>query len=127
MVSTHTTRSGPLFDGRAAAAARDFADTASREIAELGANEVQALLGQVLQNPTGNYRGKVTTDRATDGYGVTDQDVIYGAWLEGTTSRNESTRFKGYQHFRKVTESLNRRAGTHAETLLRRFLPRMGG
>ena len=33
---------------------------------------------------------------------VSDQGYIYVPWLEGTSNRNQSTRFKGYGTFRKA-------------------------
>jgi hypothetical protein len=40
---------------------------------------------------------------------ITDGDVDYGPWLEGVSSRNSATRFKGYHSFRL--------AGQHAQKL----------
>ena len=126
-LETQVTRRGPIFDGRAVAAVAAFRDDAERKVAEAGVTEVRAQLGQVLQNETGFYRSHVIAERASDDYGVTDQDVIYGSWLEGTSSRNQSTRFKGYGTFRKVRQWLDGRAGSIAETSLRRYVGRMGG
>lgn len=128
-MSAEVTMTGPLYDGGAARAVEDFLAEASREVAEAGVNEVQARLGQVLQHDTGHYRGQVTTDRTT-GEGnwiVTDGGVIYGAWLEGTSSRNKTTRFKGYQTFRRTRQWLSDRAMSIAESSLPRHLDRMGG
>ena len=124
-LDVHVTRHGPLFDGRAVAAVAAFRDDAERKVAEAGVTEVRAQLGAVLQNETGFYRSHVIAERASDDYGVTDQDVIYGPWLEGTSSRNQSTRFKGYGTFRKVRQWLEDRSGGIAETSLRRFIGRM--
>lgn len=123
-----TTATGPLFDGRAEKAVADFLGDATRDVADRGVNEVRSRLGQAFQNPTGSYRSKVVTDRAsTDGWAVTDGGVVYGPWLEGVGSRNKSTRFKGYQTFRRTAQWLDGKAGGIAETTLKRFLPRMGG
>jgi len=35
---------------------------------------------------------------------------VYGPWLEGTSSRNQTTRFKGYQSFRNTKDWLNKEA-----------------
>jgi hypothetical protein len=118
---------GPLFDGRAARAVDDFLDEATREIAERGVNEVQARLGQVLQNPTGSYQSKVVTDRASESWTVTDGGAVYGPWLEGTSSRNQSTRFRGYQTFRKIRQELEGKVEDIADPILDRHLSRMGG
>lgn len=57
---------------------------------------------------TGNYRRNVRPvwkDQLSAL--ITDGGVIYGPWLEGTSSRNETTRFKGYASFRKTVEWLS--------------------
>lgn len=127
MSMVSSTSTGPLFDGRAAKAVTEFLDEAAREVAQEGVNEVQARLGQVLQNPTGHYRSRVVTDQAQGDWGISDGDVIYGPWLEGVSSRNDTTRFKGYSVFRKTQQWLDGRAGNIAQGKLGRFLPRMGG
>lgn len=126
-LDVQVTRRGPLFDGRARVAVAAFRDDSERKVAEAGAAEVRGRLGQVLQNETGYYRSHVVTELARDDVLVTDQDVIYGGWLEGTSSRNQTTRFKGYGTFRKVRQWLEGRAGPIAETSLRRYIGRMGG
>ena len=126
-VDVNVKMTGPLYDGSADAAAQEFADDTSREVAELGVNEVQARLGQVLQHDTGRYRGQVVTDRATTGWAVTDGGVVYGPWLEGTSSRNKTTRFKGYQTFRRTRQWLEGRVESVAESNLGRHVKKMGG
>jgi hypothetical protein len=37
---------------------------------------------------------------------VTDSGVVYGPWLEGVSSRNDATRFKGYGIFRRTRDKL---------------------
>lgn len=103
--------SGPLFDGRAEAAGRrlvrDIRDTLSDE----GEEMVRRQLGRVLRHPTGYYESQVRSSvRGSHDAVVTDGGVVYGPWLEGTGSRNETTRFKGYRTFRVVTDELNRLA-----------------
>ena len=38
---------------------------------------------------------------------IDDGGVVYGPWLEGTSTRNATTRFKGYGAFRRTAEWLN--------------------
>lgn len=127
-MGVEVTMKGPLFDGSATRIMDDFVEDASREIAEAGVNAVQDRLGQVLKDDTGRYRGKVTTDRASaEGWNITDGGVVYGPWLEGTSSRNKTTRFKGYQTFRRTRQWLDGRATKIAESKLGRYLNQMGG
>lgn len=111
-------KSGPLFDGRAGDTIRAFQDDAEREVGQVLVNEIQAELGHVLKHPTGYYKRQVTTDRARDDLVVTDGGVIYGPWLEGTSSRNSKTRFKGYATFRRISQRVAERAGQIAERVL---------
>lgn len=122
----NTTRAhGPLFDGRAAAAVEAFLNAAKDDIAQEGVNLVQRRLGQVLKNPTGFYESRITTERRSDDRAVTDSGVVYGPWLEGVGSRNQSSRFKGYRTFRETTQELQAAAPDIAEGLLRQFTGRM--
>ena len=116
---------GPAFDGRAAKAVDDFRLAAKEEVADQAVNEVQATLGHVLKNPTGYYSSRITTNRQQNDFAVTDNGVVYGPWLEGVGSRNQTTRFKGYATFRKVAQKIQRQAGDIAERVLPQYLRRM--
>lgn len=117
--------SGPLFNGQALAALKAFLPAAEAAVADRGVNLVHDRLGTVLKHPTGYYESRVVTDRVSDGHAVTDGGVVYGPWLEGVSSRNQATRFKGYATFRKVTQKLDREAVQIATVVLRPFLSRM--
>jgi hypothetical protein len=67
------------------------------------------------------FTDRVTPDLST----ISDHGVIYGPWLEGTSSRNQSTRFKGYQTFRRTWQALGRRVRPIATPILARFIGRM--
>lgn len=72
------------------------------------------------QGSVGHYRRNLQAK--VDGlYGrIDDGDVIYGAWLEGTSSRNQTTRFKGYSMWRKTEQYLQKAA----PQVLGRFIDR---
>lgn len=124
-LNIRVTKSGPIFDGRAAQAARAFADESEERIADEGVNMVRTQLSHVLKHPTGYYASRVQTDRAMGDRTVMDSGVVYGPWLEGTGSRNDTTRFKGYATFRKVTQRLQGQSGRIAERVLPPYLRRM--
>jgi hypothetical protein len=70
----------------------------------------------VLKNPTGYYHSRLDSNRhglmsGGKGFSVEfhDSGVVYGPWLEGTSSRNQTTRFKGYSVFRKTRDWLESR------------------
>jgi len=94
-------------------------------IAIEGVHRVKARLGQVLQNPTGYYESNISVDRRTTYRGVTDSGVVYGGWLEGVSSRNATSRFKGYRTFRIVKQGLAQDKNQIAEPIVRKFIQEM--
>lgn len=117
--------SGPLFDGRADAAAADATKDAARGVAVLGASMVRTNLNHVLRTQTPYYRLQVEAQPNPPGWKITDQGVIYGPWLEGTGSRNRTTRFKGYATFRRTVQQINARAQAIGDAVVARFMGRM--
>jgi len=61
------------------------------------------------QYSTGNYRRRINTSTRGLHGKISDGGVEYGPWLEGTSRRNQSTKFKGYHSFRKTTQFMNRK------------------
>jgi len=51
--------------------------------------------------------------------------VVYGGWLEGISSRNKTTRFKGYHAFRVMKEQLNRDKYDLAQPAVTDFVKKM--
>ncbi len=120
------TMTGPFFDGQLQRGIAAGIEDAKRDVAQVGVNEVHAALGQVLQNPTGFYESHVVTERARADWAVTDGGVVYGPWLAGTSSRNQTTRFKGYSHWRQAAQRLQRSAGDIASRAVHRRIGGMG-
>lgn len=114
---------GPLLDGSAPGIVDDLLEELEREVADEGVALVRQRLDQVLRRPTGYYRSRVT---AANGR-VTDSNVVYGPWLEGVSSRNRSSRFRGYATFRKTTQELDRRVPELAQRVLPTYVGRLNG
>ncbi|MEU5596820.1 hypothetical protein [Streptomyces sp. NPDC020298] len=122
MFDVRLVKRGPLFDGRTAAALHAYSDEISLRIAEEGEKLIRQRLHTVLQHPTGYYESRISVDRAGQGYRVSDGNVIYGPWLEGTGSRNSPvTRFPGYATFRRTKPLVDKRAREIAVRLLARY------
>lgn len=117
-------KSGPLFDGRAKAYAKAFCSSAERRIAQRGVTLVRTRLDHVLKHPTGRYRSNIQVENRTPTR-VTDGNIVYGNWLEGTGSRNRTTRFKGYRTFRQTAVVLQREAARVADEILPAYTGRM--
>lgn len=106
---------GPLVDGRLQHAIDLGLDDAKRDVAKRGVTLVRARLAGVLRHPTGRYEFQVQAERAVADWAVTDGGIVYGPWLEGVSTRNATTRFKGYHTFRRTTQELDRQAGAIAD------------
>lgn len=126
MVNKITLRqSGPLFDGRAAAATDAYMAEAQRAVAGQGLANVHHLLDASIKHPTPYYETQLTIQRVAATLVVHDRKIIYGPWLEGVGERNKTSRFKGYHHWRLSTQLLRRQAPILRERVLRDYLPRM--
>lgn len=74
---------------------------------------------------TGNYRRNVHSI-VTDLHGlITDGGVVYGPWLEGTSNRNMTTRFKGYASFRRTAQWIESLAPAVLKRNIERAIRRM--
>jgi hypothetical protein len=120
---------GPLFDGRAERAMEDACDDARDDVASYAEERVLMGTSASFKTRTPYYETRIETTRVSSEVSlVHDNDVIYGAWLEGVGSRNfPATRFKGYRHWRLAKQAVERRGPQIAEIAVRRHLPEMGG
>lgn len=116
---------GPLFDGTADRVLAAYCDDVERAIADEGVNMVRQTIAAHARHRTGNYEAHVHTDRAAGDQVVNDGGIVYGPWLEGTSHRNTTTRFKGYHAFRLTGQRLSERAVGIAERELPRYLGRI--
>ena len=58
---------------------------------------------------TGHYRRSVHGEMSDSLHGrIHDSLVVYGPWLEGVSSRNQRSRFKGYHMFRNAFQQLEK-------------------
>ena|SRR5258708_5090472 len=122
---TDIIKHGPIFDGRAEIALDEFVRVSEELMAHAAMDQVIERLNSVLQHPTGYYESQIAVEKRFDAYAVTDSGVVYGPWLEGTGSRNKTTRFKGYSTFRIIRDKIRGEAKVQAEVILRPFLRRM--
>ncbi len=118
---------GPVFDGRARRLMRAYTDDVVDDVALQYGITVVDELKRVVRNPTPYYWTRIQVDRVGTDRVVTDGGVVYGPWLAGVSSRNKTTRFKGYQHWRRATERLRRRTPAIGARLFRVCKPRLEG
>lgn len=100
------TADGPVFDGTAGKVVKKQLAAMKQALGAELVLQVQRRLDTVLVNPTGYYRSQIDwlVNQGNGAVIVHDRGVVYGPWLEGTGSRNRTTRFKGYHTFRKIFE-----------------------
>lgn len=117
--------SGPMFNRQADRVVERATERAEAAVAERGVTLVRSRLGQVLQRPTGYYASRISAVSYGGSHLTTDRGVVYGPWLEGTSRRNQTTRFKGYRTFRIVGQQLQGQAAGIAEPIIDRATRRL--
>lgn len=118
---------GPFFEpGLPEDAVNDAMRATIGELVAEGETDVKLQLYRGHGLLTGHYRNSVHGEVLNSRHGaVHDSRVIYGAWLEGTSSRNQTTRFKGYFMFRLAARRLQQKAQGIANKHFARAASRM--
>jgi len=118
--------SGPLFDGSAEAILRHGVEQARIEFAEEAKRSVELETG-VFRNPTGRYKSLIHIVQEGFTSRILPGRLPYVRWLEGTSRRNQTTRFKGYHVFRKAFQQVEARAESFFESALEPVIRRLNG
>ena len=130
---------GPIFDSRAPLAINKAVQETVEELVNFAESEMHTVATMrprgVFKSPaqagaaasTGNYRRNIHGRRTGLHGRVDDNKVIYGPWLEGTGSRNQTTRFKGYGLWRRVAQRVQKRAPDILKKKLKRAQAALGG
>ena len=100
---------GPLFDARGRRLFHQFRDDLEEEAAEWALDHIQDTFHTHFKHPTGYYESNVRIHNTSEVWDGGLAGPVYGPWLEGVGSRNNTTRFKGYHAFRKAAQALDRR------------------
>ena len=112
-------RTGPVFDGQAAAMVNGAAASVKAALEKEADQLAVELFTQSIKVSKGVFLGSIHVESITmSSSRVTTDIVTYGPWLEGTSSRNQTTRFKGYAGFRRAAQQLDSRAEAIAEALV---------
>jgi hypothetical protein len=123
--STDVTISGPFFDGRADLAVGDMLDEMVEVVASQALADVHFNLNDSIQFPTPYYETQIIKESINGDQIVHDRGIVYGPWLEGTGSRNRTTRFKGYWSFRRAAAGLRGKIGRLTAPIVERYVRRM--
>jgi hypothetical protein len=126
--------SGPLFDGTAEHAVHEFLDRVKADLAQEGQRRIRARAGTMDRSGRGGT-GRAAEGVKIRGAGRGDQVISGGIrqgeyawpWLEGTSRRNTTTRFRGYHAFRKTRLELRKGADEVLQRNLAELVAEMGG
>ena len=142
-IDTQTTLKGPFFK-KGMKLTSEFSIDITKKLIELGEERLsQTLRPQGVEagtNPdnmggvfktkqeagknasTGHYRRSVNSEMQ----GAIGR-VVYGAWLEGVSTRNNTTKFKGYFQFRLTGEYMKKNIDKVKDKLLPIYVRKMNG
>jgi len=126
MIKVNVTYSGPWFQRRGAVV-HDFMREAREEVAQQAFADVHEFLNAQIVHPTPYYETQIMRDHDGDKELVHDRGIIYGPWLEGVSTRNRATRFRGYASFRKATQKVEAKVPYLVDAALRRLIARLTG
>jgi hypothetical protein len=129
-VTAQANITGPIGDGRADRALQDWSVNVAAALGKEGVD----LLRAFPMNKTGRAHGgfQANLNVLQQGpvariKGPMIKGVVWSPWLEGTSKRNQSTRFKGYHLFRLTRQKLQERAPQIGQDELDKVMPRIGG
>ena len=132
-VNTSVERYGPVFDGRAEIAVKEFEASVTREAAAIGRDWIRiaaAGMDRSGRGGTGMAAAGVGLYPVPGGWQILGAEItgtVWWPWLEGISRRNASSKFKGYHTFRTTKYKLSRAVPAIAELKMAEFLPQMGG
>ncbi len=111
---------GVFLEGRDGPIIRGFFEDAKQLVAKAGEDQIRERVGRRAKHPSGSFAGAVHTKDFKKGRTIQADypQILYGPWLEGVSTRNASTRFKGYRMFRLTRTWLRRNYMTLIQDLL---------
>ena len=121
---------GPIADGTASAVLDDWAVNTARVLGEQGEEMLRAFPMNKSGRASGGFQANLHMVQKGPVARITApmiKGVTWGPWLEGTSKRNESTRFKGYGLFRLTQQELQKMAPEVGQAQLDAIMPRLGG
>jgi hypothetical protein len=125
--------SGPIFDGVADHVVEKVLHETNKDLGEIGRDWIRIEaegFDRSGRGGTGRASAGVLLTERPGGYrifGEMNSGQVWWPWLEGSTSRNRTTRFKGYHTFSKTAKRLDQIAADTLEKHLRAHLSEIGG
>jgi len=100
--------SGPFFTGATARAIDRALKDTLKDVTDRGVMITSRQLVPGHGFEFGTLRRSIAGEVVNSRQMLVKTNVIYGAWIEGVSDRNRTTRFKGYHMFRKAAQALER-------------------
>lgn len=119
--------SGPFTSADIGAALSDMVRECLRVVADQASANVHTNAEMFFRHPTPYYETQIHRFRQGGAELVGDRGVVYGPWLEGTGSRNRTTRFKGYHLWRLATQRTEQEAPHLLRDVVDRHMRQLGG
>jgi hypothetical protein len=128
-ISVDVDPSGALLSGVARRVLDEALSYALTQAGQEASERIHRILDERIVHPTPYYETQITTDVAPGHVRIHDRGVSYGPWLEGISSENTRSRFKGYKAFGSTLDYLveSSRAQVIVQQALDRYLARIGG
>jgi hypothetical protein len=129
-VTVEVKGAGPLFTGEATQAVEDWSTATARALGQAGVKSLKAFPMDKTGRGDGGFKDHLHASRqGPDSVirGPMVRGVTWAPWLEGTSRRNESTKFPGYGLFAQTSRELSQRAPAIAQQQLGKYIGRMGG
>jgi hypothetical protein len=116
---------GPVLDGSAPVQVDEWLEQAKDDVAARAYAQVMTNLDQSIKRPTPYYETQIIIQTLQTDRVVHDRGIVYGPWLEGVSSRNRTTRFKGYASFRRAKQDVGNQVPALLRPSLRNLLERL--
>lgn len=122
---------GPLSTEEAEKASEEWSEAVTQALADKGTEILGSWPMDKSGRSKGNFRANLQERRKSETLvtipGMRIEGVTWGPWLEGTSERNSSTKFRGYHLFRKTRQQLQKMAPGVAQEQLEKLMPGIGG
>lgn len=123
--------SGPLTDGAAQKAVDDWTVNTSQALGDKGAEMLRAFPMNKSGRAKGGFQQNITPVRKSPAEVTVAGPMIKGTswapWLEGTSQRNQGSKFHGYHLFRTTRLALSKIAPAIGQAELDKLMPAIGG
>jgi hypothetical protein len=124
---------GVFLEHRDGPIVRRFFEDAKQLVAKAGEDEIKQRVTRRARHPTGkpggHFAAGIVTKDFAKGRTITAEypQILRGPWLEGTSTRNASTRFKGWKMFRLTRGRLRKQVGDLVRGLLAEAIRQLNG